>query len=100
MSVMMVLRLKGDPDALERFGSDNEPLMDGIAEAGRALGCLRHSFAAGDGEVLVIDEWVDEDAFHKFFESQPDTRRLIEAAGAQTPPEVAFYRRLDMPGQF
>ncbi|MEV6350442.1 hypothetical protein [Actinoplanes sp. NPDC051851] len=101
MSVVMVLRLKANPRALEEFATGNPGVMDGIAEAGKALGCVRHTFAAnGDDEIVVVDEWADEDAFHKFFESQPDVHRLMEAAGAQAPPEVAFYRRIETPGQF
>jgi quinol monooxygenase YgiN len=98
--VIMVLRLKCDPDALERFASANTELMDGLSAAARRLGSARHAFAAGDGEVIVIDEWPDEAAFQEFFDSQPDVHRIMEAAGAQGPPEVTFYRRLDTPGQF
>ncbi|GLY07034.1 hypothetical protein [Actinoplanes sp. NBRC 101535] len=100
MSVIMVLRLDGDPAALERFAAAEPELMDGIAEAGKALGCTRHMFAAGDGEVIVIDEWPDEAGFHQFFATQPDTHRLVEAVGATEPPRMTFYRRLETPGQF
>ncbi|GIE29286.1 hypothetical protein Ait01nite_023310 [Actinoplanes italicus] len=100
MSVILVLRLKGDPEALERFANANPELMDGLAAAGRELGGVRHTFAAGDGEILVVDEWPDEASFQRFFDSQPDVHRIMEAAGAQGPPEITFYRKIEGPGQF
>ncbi|MEU4163618.1 hypothetical protein [Actinoplanes sp. NPDC026670] len=100
MSVMMILKLKADPDALERFANANPELMARVEKAGRELGNVRHSFAAGDGEVVVVDEWPDEAAFHTFFASQPDVGQIMHAAGAEGTPEITFYRKLDTPGQF
>jgi quinol monooxygenase YgiN len=100
MSVFMILRVKADPDALHKFAHANDEMMRGIARAGREAGATRHSFAAGDGEVLVIDEWPDEASFQKFFDSQPEIPRIMQAAGAQGAPEIAFYRKLDMPDDF
>ena len=100
MPVIMILRFKADPDALERFANANAELMKGIAGAGRAAGSTRHTFAAGDGEVLVVDEWPDEATFQKFFESQPDIPQVMQAAGAQGPPEISIYRKLDTPDEF
>ncbi|MFI5897845.1 hypothetical protein ACIA5D_47960 [Actinoplanes sp. NPDC051513] len=100
MPVVMILRIKADPNALETFANANAEMMNGIADAGRAAGASRHCFAAGDTEVLVIDEWPDEATFQTFFESQPDIPRIMQAAGAQGAPEITFYRKLDMPDEF
>jgi hypothetical protein len=100
MSVVMILRVKADAAALETFAGANAELMKGIADAGRAAGATRHCFAAGDGDVLVIDEWPDEATFQKFFESQPDIPRIMQAAGAQGAPQISFYRKLNTPDEF
>jgi quinol monooxygenase YgiN len=100
MSVVMILRVKADPNALETFANANAELMKGIADAAKAAGATRHSFVAGDGEVLVIDEWPDEATFQSFFDSQPGIPRIMQAAGAQGPPEITFYRKLTMPDEF
>jgi hypothetical protein len=96
----MILRLKGDPDAFERYGNEHGDLMVKIANAGRAAGATRHAFAGGDGEILVIDEWPDPESFQGFFESQTEIPQLIADAGAEGPPQIAFYRKLDTPDTF
>jgi quinol monooxygenase YgiN len=100
MSVFMILRIEAAPDALEEFGRANAELMTGVAQAGQKAGATRHAFAAGEGEVLVIDEWPDEASFRNFFDSQPDIPRIMQAAGAKGKPEITFYRKLDMPDEF
>ena len=100
MSVVMILRIQADPNALETYANANAAMMNGIADAGKAAGATRHCFAAGDNEVLVIDEWPDEATFQGFFESQPEIPRIMQAAGAQGAPEISFYRKLDMPDEF
>jgi quinol monooxygenase YgiN len=96
----MILRVKADPNSLEQFANANAEVIRGVAEAGRAAGATRHLFAGGDGEVLVIDEWPDEASFQKFFDSQPEIPRIMQQAGAQGPPEISFYRKLDTPDAF
>ncbi|NMO57391.1 hypothetical protein HH310_40245 [Actinoplanes sp. TBRC 11911] len=100
MSVVMILRVQADANALEQFGKNNADLLTGIADAGRAAGATRHLFAAGDGEVLVIDEWPDEATFRGFFDNQPDIPRVMQAAGAKGGPQISIYRKLDMPDEF
>jgi quinol monooxygenase YgiN len=75
-------------------------MLKGIARAGQAAGAVHHVFAGGDGEVLVIDEWSDEAAFQKFFDSQPDIPKIMQAAGAKGAPEITVYRKLAMPDEF
>jgi hypothetical protein len=100
MSVFMVLRVKGDPKQLEQYAQANGAKMQAIAAEGRAAGAIRHAFAGGDGEILVIDEWPDEASFQKFFANQPDIPALMQAAGAQGAPEVTFYRKLETTDAF
>jgi len=101
MSVITVLRVKGNPNDLERYaaGPGGEVMLR-IGEAAKAAGAIRHSFAGGDNEVLVIDEWPDEQTFQTFFDSQPEIADVMRDGGAQGPPETTFYRKLNTPDQF
>jgi len=58
------------------------------------------AFAAGDGEILVIDEWPDAESFQRFFESQTEIPRIMQEGGAKGAPEISFYRKLDTPDIF
>jgi hypothetical protein len=96
-----MLRIKGNPADLERYAAGpGGELMRRIGEAGKAAGAVSHHFAGGDGEVLVIDEWPDEQTFQKFFADQPEIADVMRDGGAQGPPEISFYRVLDTPDQF
>lgn len=100
MSVFVVMRVPGDPETLEQFGKNNAELLQRVAADGRAAGAKHHAFAAGDGEILVIDEWSDPQAFQKFFENQPDIPRIMAEGGAKGAPQISVYRKLDMPDAF
>jgi hypothetical protein len=97
----MLLRVKGNPTDLERYAAGpGGDVMRRIAEAGKVAGATRHTFGGGDGEVLVVDEWPDEQSFEKFFESQSEIADVMRAGGAQGQPEISFYRVLSTPDQF
>ncbi|MBO3743816.1 hypothetical protein [Actinoplanes flavus] len=100
MPVIMILRLKADPAAVEETARTHADTLNEIARLGREAGAVRHTFAGRDGEVLVIDEWPDEATFQEFFDNQPDIPRIMQAAGVQGPPEISFYRKLDTTDQF
>jgi len=74
--------------------------MRRIAEAGRAAGAVRHTFAGGDNEVLVIDEWPDEQTFNAFFAGQAEIADVMRDGGAQGQPVTTIYRKLNTPDQF
>jgi hypothetical protein len=101
VSVIVVLRIPGNPADLERYAAGpGGEVMRRIGEAGKAAGAISHSFAGGGSEVLVIDEWPDEQSFQAFFASQPEIADVMRDGGAQGPPETSFYRRLSTPDQF
>jgi hypothetical protein len=101
MSVIVILRVPGNPADLEAYAAGpGGEVMRRIAEAGKAVGAIRHSFAAGDNEVLVIDEWSDAESFNSFFASEPEIADVMRDGGAKGAPEVTFYRKLNTPDQF
>jgi hypothetical protein len=101
MSVIVILRIPGNPADLERYAAGpGGEVMEQIAGAGKAAGAIRHTFAGGDNEILVIDEWPDEQGFQAFFASQPQIADVMRDGGAQGPPQTSFYRKLATPDQF
>jgi hypothetical protein len=100
MSVIVIARFTGNPADLESYAAGpGGEVMKRIGAAAVAAGATRHVFAAGDGEVLAIDEWPDEQTFGQFFASQPEIPEVMRDGGAQGAPEISFYRKLDTPDQ-
>jgi hypothetical protein len=101
VSVIVILRIPGNPADLERYAAGpGGEVMRRIAEAGKAAGAIRHSFAGGDNEVLVVDEWPDEASFQAFFAGQAEIADVMRDGGAQGPPVTSIYRKLSTPDQF
>jgi len=102
MTVLVTLRITGDPIRIEQaLKSDPERLME-IAERAKAKGALHHRFYANaDGsEALVVDEWESAEAFQQFFGESPDIGAMMGEAGVTSEPEAKFFHRLDTPDQF
>ena len=100
MSVYMSLRVKADADKLERYAQENGDLMHRITDNAKSHGCIHHTFAAENGDVVVMDEWESRDAFEKFFDGNEDVAKIMQDVGAQSEPEIHFYRPLDTGDQF
>jgi hypothetical protein len=99
MSVIVMLRIPGDPDAMERYAQEHAEQVTRISEDGKSKGAAHHLFAAGDGEIVVFDEWPDEASFQGFFDGQTEIPEIMQAV-AQGEPEVSFFRILDTPDRF
>lgn len=102
MSVMMGLRVTGDPARIQEALNSDPDRLTGIAQRARDAGCIHHRFFAneGGGEVLVMDEWPDADSFLRFFESSPDIGEMMAEAGVTERPTPVFWRELDTPDKF
>lgn len=97
MTVIMTLRMKGDPKRLEEIAAENPDRIRSIADRAREAGVLAHRFyGTDDGQIMVIDEWPDAESFQGFFESSaPDIQPLMQDAGVESEPEVAFWHKLE-----
>jgi quinol monooxygenase YgiN len=96
MSVLMTLRVKGDPSKLEAMVAADATRLAHVADKGKTMGATYHRFYASDGEILVIDEWPDEASFQAFFESTPEIPQIMADAGVTEQPTITFYRKLDL----
>jgi len=92
MSVLMTLRVSGNPKGIE--GSDLAQLKL-IGDRAIEAGCMRHRFYGSDDEVLVIDEWPDEASFQAFFDGSPEIKGVMDDAGVTSAPTIEFWRALD-----
>ena len=95
MSVIMTLRVQGDPDKLERLANEQRDVLQAILERAKAAGVIAHRFYGSEGQIMVADEWPDAESFQRFFESEQDTIGPLMAQVATSEPEVTFWRKLD-----
>lgn len=97
MSVLMTLWVKGDPKKLEEHASSNREAMQEILESAKGHGLIAHRFyGSEDGQIMVVDEWPDEQSFQSFFEENDERiGPLMQAAGASAEPQTQFWRRLE-----
>lgn len=97
MSVIVTLRMSGDPRKLEEHAASNAEQMRGIADRAQEHGVIAHRFYGSDGgQILVIDEWPDAESFHRFFEQQQDQiGPMMQSAGISGQPEVTVWRKLE-----
>jgi quinol monooxygenase YgiN len=95
VSVIMTLRVSGDPDKLEQIAAENADALRGISERAQAAGVIAHRFYGSDGQIMVVDEWPDAESFQSFFAAEEETiGPLMEQIGAGE-PEITFWRKLE-----
>ena len=95
MSVIMTLRVSGDPDKLEQLAAESADTIRGISERAQAAGVIAHRFYGSDGEIMVVDEWPDAESFQRFFAAEQDAiGPMMEQIGAGE-PEITFWRKLE-----
>ena len=80
MSVIMTLSVKGDPEKLEQHAASDRTGMQGFSNQRRERGLIAHRFyGSEDGEIMVVDEWPDEQSFRSFFEENGGLHRCDDA---------------------
>lgn len=92
MSVLMTMRITGDPTKLE---AQDSATMAQISARAKEHGLTYHRFFGTDKEILVVDEWPDEASFKAFFDASPEIPELMAQAGVTSQPETVFWRELD-----
>jgi hypothetical protein len=98
---MMGMVIEADPARFEQVAKDNEALLDSIVGRAKQAGAISHRFFAGDGQLLVVDEWPDEASFLGFFEAAgPDIGALMQQSGVSTQPTPRFWRAMDTTDAF
>jgi hypothetical protein len=88
----MTLRVHGNTKSVE---NEDKALLRSVVERGKEHGVISHHFYGSGDEILVIDEWPDEESFQRFFAASPEIGGVMERAGVTGAPEVTFWRHLD-----
>jgi heme-degrading monooxygenase HmoA len=97
MAVIMTMWMKGDPKKLESIAAEDPERLRGIAQRAQERGLIAHRFyGSGDGQIMVVDEWPDEQSFHDFFEAEAEQiRPLLEEVGVTSEPRSTFWRKIE-----
>jgi quinol monooxygenase YgiN len=95
MSVIMTLRVAGDPEKLEQLARENPDAIRGISARAQAAGAIAHRFYGSDGQIMVVDEWPDPESFHAFFAAEQEAIGPMMAQVATSEPEITFWRKLE-----
>jgi hypothetical protein len=100
MSVIMALRLKGDPAKFEEYAKDHPEMAD-IKDDAVNRGLIAHRFfGSSDGnEIIIVDEWPDPGSFQAFYSANEqaigEMMSAVGVSGEGAEPE--FWRALDTP---
>ena len=100
MSVIMTLRVSGDPDKLEQIAQENPDIIRSISARAKAAGAIAHRFYGSDGQIMVVDEWPDAASFKAFFEAEQAAIGPLMAQVATGEPEITFWRKLETGDDF
>jgi hypothetical protein len=96
VSVIVTVLTQGDPKQVREYAAANSDAMKSISDSARSHGLIAHRFYGSEGRVLVIDEWPDGESFRAFFgENSDKIGPIMQAAGAQGPPEINVWHKLD-----
>ncbi len=102
MSVLMTVSASGDPNKLEEHAASDPAAMQEILESAKQHGLIAHRFyGSEDGQIMVVDEWPDQQSFQSFFdENNARIGRLFEAAGVTSEPQPKIWRKLESHDEF
>lgn len=96
MSILMTLRVKGDATKLKQYSDANPDQLRSFAEAAKNHGMTAHRFYGNESEIMVVDEWPDEESFHAFFaEKGQEIGGMFQDAGVSEEPHPEFWHVLD-----
>ena len=77
----------------------NAALLEEIIEDTEAGGLIHHTFVAGDGELIVIDEWEAAEQFQSFFDGNSNVAKVMDSVGVTGPPAIAIYNEVEAAGK-
>jgi hypothetical protein len=95
VSVIMTLRVSGDPGKLEQLAGENQDMIRGISQRAKDQGLIAHRFYGSEGQIMVVDEWPDPESFHRFWEALGSEIGPMMEQVATSEPEITFWRKLE-----
>jgi hypothetical protein len=96
VSVIVTLRVSGDPAKFEEQVAAQSEAIDRIMAVAKRHGLIAHRWYGGEEGFMAVDEWPDAESFHAFFaEAQGDVGPLMQGAGVTAEPTVSVWRKLE-----
>jgi hypothetical protein len=71
-----------------------------ITTYGKSLGQIGHRMLLGENELVVIDEWPNEESFRTFFSEAPRMGEFLSGAGLASDPVISICEVVAAPGTF
>jgi quinol monooxygenase YgiN len=97
MSVLMTARMDGDARAYEKLAADGTTTFGDVVAMAKQRGMISQQFYGNDTEILVVEQWPDEETFQAFFQDAGEQiQELMSHAGVVTEPEIKFWRKLEI----
>jgi hypothetical protein len=102
MSVMVITKFEAPASTMDEMAKGkHRETLERISQVGKSKGAIHHEFAEDvDGNLMAVDEWESEDAFHAFFDDETDIRQVMADAGVDAPPKTTSYRILSTSDRF
>jgi heme-degrading monooxygenase HmoA len=99
VSVLVTIRVPVSDVAKAIEGlQGNAKFLEEISASVKGAGMLHHRFVAGDGEIMVVDEWETAEQFQSFFDGNPQVAEVMGSIGMSGPPEVSVFASIDAAG--
>jgi heme-degrading monooxygenase HmoA len=97
MSVIMTLRLSGDPKRLEEQAAAEPDAIRAISDRAKQHGVIAHRFyGTDDHQIMVVDEWPDRESFEAFFAAASgEIQPLMQKVGVTGEPDITFWHKLE-----
>jgi hypothetical protein len=95
MSVIMTLRVSGDPAKLEAMAAENPDAISAISARAKEMGLIAHRFYGSENEIMVVDEWPDTESFQRFWDDQAHAIGPMMEQVSTSEPVVTFWRALE-----
>ncbi len=101
MSVVVIARFPSDdPGKALEWARAHSDIPEEITAHGRSLGQIGHRIVLGEKELVVIDEWPNEESFQTFFSGAPRMQELLSGTGLSSDPVISILQAVDAPGTF
>ncbi len=76
----------------------NAAFLEEITASTMGAGLHHHRFLAGEGELVVIDEWDTAAQFQSFFDGNPKVVEVMSSIGMTGAPEISVFESIDAAG--
>ena len=95
MSVVVIARFPSDdPGKAVEWARAHSDVPEEITAHGKTLGQIGHRILLGEKELVVIDEWPNEESFHRFFSGAPRMQEFLSGAGLSSDPVTSVLQAL------